>query len=102
MRVRSVGSSLLLKGLAAMQQDSGGITPGSVLTWETGLPDRYQTEEGGSARFYTALTERLKSVPGVAGATGIGESEIVLVVDVGSVIERFGGRARQARAAVNV
>ncbi len=66
-----VGSTLLLKSLAAMQQDSGGITPGSVLTWETGLPDRYQSEEGGSARFYTALTERLKSVPGVEAVGAI-------------------------------
>jgi chemotaxis protein histidine kinase CheA len=44
----------------------------------------------------------LKSVPGVAGATEVGEGEIVLVVDTASLIERFGGKARQARAAVNV
>ncbi|HUP48580.1 MAG TPA: chemotaxis protein CheA [Thermoanaerobaculia bacterium] len=35
---------------------------------------------------------RLKSVPGVAGATEVGEGEMVLVVDVGSLIERGGGR----------
>jgi len=49
-----------------------------------------------------AIGERLKNVPGVAGATEIGEGEIVLVVDAASLIERFGGKARQARAAVNV
>jgi len=49
-----------------------------------------------------SIGERLKSVPGVAGATEIGEGEIVLVIDTASLIERFGGRARQARAAVNV
>jgi two-component system, chemotaxis family, sensor kinase CheA len=49
-----------------------------------------------------SIGERLKSVPGVAGATEIGESEIVLVIDVGSLIEKFGGRARQARAAAHV
>ncbi len=49
-----------------------------------------------------SIGERLKSVPGVAGATEIGESDIVLVIDVGSLIEKFGGRARQARAAVHV
>lgn len=49
-----------------------------------------------------AIGDRLKSVPGVAGATEIGEGEIVLVVDTASLIERFGGRARQARAAANV
>ncbi len=49
-----------------------------------------------------AIGERLKRVPGVAGVTEIGESEIVLVIDAGSLIDEFGGRARQARAAVNV
>jgi two-component system, chemotaxis family, sensor kinase CheA len=47
-----------------------------------------------------SIGERLKTVPGVAGATEIGEGEIVLVVDVGSLIDRFGRRAREGRAAV--
>ena len=47
-----------------------------------------------------SIGERLKTIPGIAGATEIGESEIVLVVDVGSLIDHFGGRARDARAAV--
>ena len=46
-----------------------------------------------------SIGERLKTIPGIAGATEIGESEIVLVVDVGSLIDHFGGRARQVRAA---
>ena len=46
-----------------------------------------------------SIGTRLKSVPGVAGATEVGEGQIVLVVDVGSLIERFGGRARDVRAA---
>ena len=45
-----------------------------------------------------SIGERLKSVPGIAGATEIGEGEMVLVVDVGSLIDRFGGRARAVRA----
>ncbi|MBV8520342.1 MAG: chemotaxis protein CheA [Acidobacteria bacterium] len=45
-----------------------------------------------------SIGERLKTVPGVAGATEIGESEIILVVDVGSLIDHFGGRARETRA----
>lgn len=45
-----------------------------------------------------SIGERLKTIPGIAGATEIGESEIVLVVDVGSLIDRFGGRAREVRA----
>lgn len=46
-----------------------------------------------------SIGERLKTVPGIAGATEIGESDIVLVVDVGSLIDHFGGRARDVRAA---
>jgi chemotaxis protein histidine kinase CheA len=42
----------------------------------------------------------LKDTPGIAGATEIGESEIVLVVDVGTLIDEFGGKARESRAAV--
>jgi two-component system, chemotaxis family, sensor kinase CheA len=49
-----------------------------------------------------SIGERLKTIPGIAGATEIGESEIVLVVDVGSLIDHFGGRARDARAAAAV
>jgi len=45
-----------------------------------------------------AIGESLKSIPGIAGATEIGEGEIVLVVDVGTLIEQFGGKAREARA----
>jgi two-component system, chemotaxis family, sensor kinase CheA len=47
-----------------------------------------------------SIGERLKTIPGIAGATEIGEGEIVLVVDVGSLIDNYGGRAREARAAV--
>jgi two-component system chemotaxis sensor kinase CheA len=49
-----------------------------------------------------SIGERLKTIPGIAGATEIGESEIVLVVDVGSLIDHFGGRARDTRAAAVV
>jgi two-component system chemotaxis sensor kinase CheA len=49
-----------------------------------------------------SIGERLKATPGVAGATEVGESEIVLVIDVGSLIDHFGGRAREARALAHV
>jgi two-component system chemotaxis sensor kinase CheA len=49
-----------------------------------------------------SIGERLKSVPGVAGATEIGEGEIVLVLDVGTLIDHFGGRARETRAFAHV
>jgi two-component system chemotaxis sensor kinase CheA len=45
-----------------------------------------------------SIGERLKKTPGIAGATEVGESEIVLVVDVGTLIDHFGGRARETRA----
>ena len=45
-----------------------------------------------------SIGQRLKAVPGIAGATEIGDGEIVLVVDTASLIERFGGRARESRA----
>lgn len=49
-----------------------------------------------------SIGERLKTIPGIAGATEVGEGEIVLVIDVGTLIEQFGGKAREARAGVLV
>jgi two-component system chemotaxis sensor kinase CheA len=45
-----------------------------------------------------SIGERLKSIPGIAGATEVGEGEIVLVIDVGTLIDSFGGAAREMRA----
>lgn len=44
-----------------------------------------------------SIGARLASTPGIAGATEIGEGEIVLVIDAGSLIEHFGGNARERR-----
>lgn len=44
-----------------------------------------------------SVGERLKSVPGVAGATEVGDDEVVLVIDTESLISAFGDRARRAR-----
>ncbi len=44
-----------------------------------------------------SIGERLKKIPGVAGATEIGESETILVIDAGSLIDHFGGAARGMR-----
>lgn len=46
-----------------------------------------------------SIGERLKAIPGIAGATEVGENEIILVIDVGSLIEKFGDAARSRRAA---
>lgn len=44
-----------------------------------------------------SIGERLKTIPGIAGATEIGENDVVLVVDAGSLVDRFGGAARELR-----
>ena len=49
-----------------------------------------------------SIGERLKGTPGIAGATEVGKGEIVLVIDVASLIEAFGGRAREVRASAHV
>jgi two-component system chemotaxis sensor kinase CheA len=49
-----------------------------------------------------SIGERLKTIPGIAGATEVGEGEIVLVIDVGTLIDAFGGAAREMRAGVLV
>jgi two-component system chemotaxis sensor kinase CheA len=49
-----------------------------------------------------SIGERLKTIPGIAGATEVGEGEIVLVIDVGTLIDSFGGAAREMRAGVLV
>ncbi|MGK2855619.1 MAG: chemotaxis protein CheA [Thermoanaerobaculia bacterium] len=46
-----------------------------------------------------SIGDRLKSIPGIAGATEIGENEIILVVDVGSLIDNYGPTARGIRSA---
>jgi two-component system chemotaxis sensor kinase CheA len=44
------------------------------------------------------IGERLKAIPGIAGATEVGESEIILVVDVGSLVDNYGSSARSMRS----
>lgn len=41
--------------------------------------------------------ERLSAIPGIAGATEIGESEVILVVDVASLVGTYGDTARARR-----
>jgi two-component system chemotaxis sensor kinase CheA len=47
-----------------------------------------------------SIGERLKTIPGIAGATEVGENEIILVVDVGSLVDHYGSSARQMRSGV--
>ncbi|NOT09939.1 MAG: ABC transporter permease [Gemmatimonadales bacterium] len=68
-----VGSALLLRSLVAMQRETGGITPGGVLTWETGLPgERYDVDSGRpTLRFYGELMGQVKGLPGVESVGAI-------------------------------
>jgi two-component system, chemotaxis family, sensor kinase CheA len=43
-----------------------------------------------------SVGDRIRRVPGVAGATDIGEDEVVLVLDVGSLVDAFSGGGRRA------
>lgn len=47
-----------------------------------------------------SVGDRLRTIPGIAGATEIGENEIILVIDIGSLVDRFGAAAREARGRV--
>ncbi len=49
-----------------------------------------------------SVGERLKMIPGIAGATEVGEGEMILVVDTASLIERFGEAARGLRVELAV
>ena len=44
-----------------------------------------------------SIGERLNAIPGIAGATEVGEGDMILVVDVASLIDSFGGAARERR-----
>jgi two-component system chemotaxis sensor kinase CheA len=47
-----------------------------------------------------SVGDRLRTIPGIAGATEIGENEIILVIDIGSLVDHFGAAAREARGRV--
>jgi two-component system chemotaxis sensor kinase CheA len=44
-----------------------------------------------------SVGDRLRAIPGIAGATEIGENEIILVIDIGSLVDQFGAGARESR-----
>ena len=65
------GAGLLVKSFARLQSVDPGFDPSGVLTMRVSLPSARYKEPARKAEFYAALTERLKSLPGVeaAGAT---------------------------------
>ncbi|HKV38661.1 MAG TPA: ABC transporter permease [Blastocatellia bacterium] len=66
-----IGAGLMLKSLWYLHESSPGFNPGGVLTMDISLPAyKYQSQEM-TARFYTDLLEKVKTLPGVVSASAI-------------------------------
>lgn len=66
--VVSVGAGLLIKSYAKLRDTDPGFNPAGVLTFELNLPQADYPEEPNVADAYEAVLERLRALPGVAGA----------------------------------
>jgi putative ABC transport system permease protein len=62
------GAALLFKSLAKLQQVDAGVGIDRVITMSTNLPPAAYPTPGGAARFYEAVVQRLRAVPGVEQA----------------------------------
>jgi putative ABC transport system permease protein len=64
-----VGAGLLIKSLWRLQKVNSGLQPQNVLTFNVGLPEKYNYEK--QARFFIDLKSRLESLPGVQSASSV-------------------------------
>ena len=64
-----VGAGLLIKSLWRLQKMNSGLQPQNVLTFNVGLPEKYNYEK--QARFFIDLKSRLESLPGVQSASSV-------------------------------
>jgi putative ABC transport system permease protein len=64
-----VGAGLLIKSLWRLQKVNSGLQPENVLTFNIGLPEKYNSEK--QAQFFIDLKSRLESMPGVQSASSI-------------------------------
>ena len=64
-----VGAGLLMKSLWRLQKVNSGLAPENVLTFNLGLPEKYNWEK--QAQFFVDLKARLESTPGVQSASSI-------------------------------
>jgi putative ABC transport system permease protein len=63
------GAALLFKSLAKLQQVDAGVRIDHVITMSTDLPPAAYPVPASAARFYDAVVQRLRSVPGVEEAS---------------------------------
>ncbi|HEX7118560.1 MAG TPA: ABC transporter permease [Longimicrobiales bacterium] len=66
-----VGSGLLLRSFAALQEVDPGFDPAHLLTFQLFLPESRYPEPESRAAFFEALTDRLEALPGVEAATAM-------------------------------
>ena len=64
-----VGAGLLIKSLWRLQKVDSGLHPENVLTFNVGLPEKYNTDK--QAQFFIDLRSRLESLPGVQSASSV-------------------------------
>jgi putative ABC transport system permease protein len=65
-----VGAGLLIQSLWRLRHVNPGLEPQNVLTFNVSLPEvRYSSEK--QARFFSDLTTRLRSLPGVQSASAV-------------------------------
>jgi putative ABC transport system permease protein len=64
-----VGAGLLIKSLWRLQKVNSGLQPENVLTFNVGLPEKYNTDK--QAQFFIDLKSRLESLPGVQSASSV-------------------------------
>jgi putative ABC transport system permease protein len=64
-----VGAGLLIKSLWRLQKVNSGLDPTNVLTFNVGLPEKYDWQK--QSQFFIDLKSRLESTPGVQSASSI-------------------------------
>ena len=64
-----VGAGLLIQSLWRLQKMNSGLQPENILTFNLGLPEKYNWEK--QAQFFIDLKSRLEATPGVQSASSI-------------------------------
>jgi predicted permease len=62
------GGGIMMRGVLAMQQQDLGFDPGGVLTLRVTPPPATYPDEASLERFYNAVLERVRALPGVQAA----------------------------------